>query len=220
MALAEEKDVGIRSSLAAGLCRIAQRMESADAAKVCGPVIDNMAAALVAKTGYSYYLSDGFAIVASRVSPADAARAAHVLADAMNSATDANVRRDLASSLSKLAGRLAPTEAAQICGRCVRVLQDALAREASAGVGDELASELEALAGRMEPAEASRICGQFVRDRGRIDSRDERRRPHSVGSHAGNSGKPSGPSRGRGEFADWPPRFSRMPASKRLPPSR
>ena len=48
-ALAKEKDVGIRSSLAAGLCRIAQRMESADAAKVCGPVIDNMAAALVAK---------------------------------------------------------------------------------------------------------------------------------------------------------------------------
>jgi tRNA A-37 threonylcarbamoyl transferase component Bud32 len=135
----------------------------ADAAKVCGPVVDDMAAALMAKTSYFGYLWDGFAIVATRVSPADAARAAHVLADALNSATDANVRRDLLSSLSKLAGRLAPTDAAQICGPSVRMLEDALTRESSAGVGDQLASELVALAGLMEPAEASRICRDSAR---------------------------------------------------------
>ena len=95
-ALAEEKDPGIRLSLAAGLCRIAERMESADAAKICGPVVAEMAAALVAKTSYFIYLSDGFAIVATRAARAEAGRAAHVLADALISANDADVRRQLA----------------------------------------------------------------------------------------------------------------------------
>ncbi len=44
-ALAQEKDSAIRATLAAGLCRLAERMSPAEAGRVCGPVVDEMARA-------------------------------------------------------------------------------------------------------------------------------------------------------------------------------
>ena len=186
-------------------------MKSADAAKVCGPVVDDMAAALVAKTSYFNYLSDGFAIVATRVSPADAARAAHVLADAMNSATDANVRRDLASSLSKLAGRLAPTEAAQICGWCVRTLSS---RTRSGGKRRRRRPVGVGTGGVGRPDGTSRGQSDLrtvLRARSRTHWLERQTRATAFSGLARwqlwqaewTQPRPR-------EFADWPPRFSRM----------
>jgi tRNA A-37 threonylcarbamoyl transferase component Bud32 len=152
-ALTQEKDAKIRSWLGAGLCLVADRMDSADAAVVCSPFVEDMIGTLTTKTHYISYLMSGFTFVASQLSPSHAARAARALVDALDSKTEVSIRDALTSALATAAGRMIPNEAAGL-------LFDALSRDADVGVRCQLASALATVAGRMAPTESANVCGQ------------------------------------------------------------
>ncbi|MFI5457041.1 MAG: serine/threonine-protein kinase [Isosphaerales bacterium] len=156
-AIAHEKDAKVRSWLGAGLCLVAERMDSSGVADVCGPVIEDMVRAFTTKKDFTSHLGNGFVVVASHLSPSDAGKAAIVLADALNRETNGYVRNQLASALAAAAGRMDPAEAARICGKAASVLADALNRETDAYVRNQLASALATAAGRMDSAAAARV---------------------------------------------------------------
>ena len=161
-AIAQEKDAAIRATLGAGLCRLAERMTPAEAGRVCGPVVDEMARALVTKTGYVVYLAPGFELSASEVSAGKAEQAAGVLAHALALEKDAFVRYHIASALSLVASRMAAGDAAQICGDSARALSDAVPGEASDFKRQQLVSAIVRLVSQIEAEDAATIIGTTV----------------------------------------------------------
>ncbi len=161
-ALAQEKDAKIRSSLAAGLCSLADRMDSAEAVKVCGPVVAEMARSLVTKMEFIDHLISGFVVIASRVPPSEAAETAGVLADALNLQTNAAFRKQLALALSTVAGEMDPVDSARICNKSASAMLDSLAHETDTQIRVDLASALLCLATGMDPSEAARAFATAI----------------------------------------------------------
>jgi len=190
-ALAQEKDSTIRATLGAGLCRLAERMNPAEAGRVCGPVIDEMAAALVAKKGHIDYLCDGFITVASQVSPHDAAHVGRVLGDALNIAPDNGAEWQgiqLAFALATVAGRMQPAEAARTRRRIATVLTDAM-KQMRGFVSPYLARILSSLATGMEPAEATRFFASSLDYE--TDANSPHHKPSRTPQMVGMGGRPS-----------------------------
>ncbi len=163
-AIGEDPDPGIRRSLAAGLCLLAEKMDPEEAARVCGPMVEEMGKALptikLSQTG-TYDLINGFAVVASRQSPAVASRSARLLASALHESDWLSDRPSLAKGLATVAGGMDPVDAARVCGEAARVLAGASRQEPDYAYAS--AEGLAALAGRMDRGEAERICGEVAR---------------------------------------------------------
>ncbi len=111
--------------------------------------------------------------LSERIDPSIAAK---TLAEVLKRTTDAgatsalwgvrsgpNFGPSLASSLSKLSGRMEPLEAVRVCGQAAETLAEALERETSTYARSSLASAMSELSGRMDPTEAARICSQAAK---------------------------------------------------------
>jgi len=110
-AIGQEKDPKIGWWLAAALCLVAEKMDPAEAARVCGPAVVEMGKAVATRKSsesseYNGYLIGGFVTVASRQSSTVAGRCARVLADALVEATNGYVRMQMAEGLATLASRM------------------------------------------------------------------------------------------------------------------
>ena len=93
----------------------------------------------------------------------DPAEAAKTLAEALGRETFAAACPILASALSGVSGRIAPTEAARICTQAGKSLAEALIdREKDAVACWFLASALSEVSGRMDPAEAAKTLGEAL----------------------------------------------------------
>jgi hypothetical protein len=158
-ALGQETDQRARTCLGEGLCKIAEKMDPDEAARICAPVFEVMCEA-AAPWGTFAFPTNGFAIIASRQAPAVAGRSATILAETLKSGARGSEAAGIAGALAIVASRMEPTEAHRICGAAARAI--AVTVERNRDCIDE-ATSLAALAGRMEPVEARGICGDVAR---------------------------------------------------------
>ncbi len=178
-ALGQENDPSIRWWLGAGLCMAAEKMDPEKAARLCGPVVEDMGKAVTAEKGslnwhFWAHRINGFAVVASRQTPAVACRSAHILADVLKIEGRSDVGIALAKGLAALAGRMEPVEAERICGEAAHVLADCLKVHEEPGCATGLAL----LASRMNPGEAERIRGEAARNLSNVLGRDRYLSPY------------------------------------------
>jgi hypothetical protein len=170
-AIDQEKDPKIGWWLAAALCLVAERMDPAEAGRVCGAAVTAMSKAVTTqKKGpsdfdepYNRYLLNGFVIVASRQDPAVANRCARVLLDVLVEERNGFLRWTMAKSLAALASHLDQAEAARVCCEAASVLADALKRSPTDTNSLNVAAGLVAVAARMPRTEAERVCGEVAR---------------------------------------------------------
>ena len=158
-ALGQETDEVDRSWLGDGLCRVAEKMDPDEAARVCTPVFEVMCEVAVPWVTL-VFPTDGFAIIASRQAPAVAARSVAILAETLKSGARPSEAAGFAEALAVVASRMEPADVQRICGAAAHVIADRVKRNRDQV--DE-ATALAALAGSMEPAEARRICGEVAR---------------------------------------------------------
>ena len=155
-ALGQETDWEDRTWLGDGLCKVAEKMDPDEAARVCAPVFEVMCEVAVPWV----FPTDGFTIIASRQTPAVAARSAAILAETLKSGARPSEAAGFAEALTIVASRLEPAEAQRICGAAAHAIADRIKRNRDHV--DE-ATALAALAGSMEPIEARRMCGEVAR---------------------------------------------------------
>src|SRR5439155_21602377 len=121
-------------------------------------------------------LAGGLAAVAGPMGPAEAPRvcaeAAPLLTQALAKEKDANVRLQLATGLTVVAGRREPAEAARLLNQALAHENDADVPVVPAGPGGmpgvnaarlQLAAGLPAVVERLEPAEATRVGAETAR---------------------------------------------------------
>ncbi len=161
-----------RFKLAVALATVANRLEPAEAARICGQAVQILLNALALDKGTGRDFSVGaLRELSARLEPVHASRVsgqvAQILSDALSDAlareTNAAARERLAMDLASVSERLEPAEAARLCGRAASTLVVALEREKDANGYSSLAYCLQSLASRMEPAEAARVCGSAAR---------------------------------------------------------
>jgi len=167
----QEKDANARWCLAVGLALVARRMETGEAARICGPALPHLVAALVQKgdvaesageeNGSNWAgLVDGLK-AASSLDPIRASHAARILADALTRpGTKVVRRRSLSEALATVAVHLPPVEAA----KAARALVTAWSREPDYGVSQSLAKSLPSIANQIDPAKAVTVGRQAAHE--------------------------------------------------------
>jgi hypothetical protein len=196
-ALEKEKDKNIRWWLAAGLCLAAEKMDPGEVAQVCGPVAKDMADSVATRKASgdlecNGYLFSGFGVVATQLDRARASQASKVLSKALERETDSYTLIRLAKALASTAGRIDPTQAAQVCGQAARLLAAKFEQETYANQRESLAQALSSLAARMEPARAAQICEQAVRTLAKALENEENPSPaRLIGCMVYNNNSPS-----------------------------
>jgi hypothetical protein len=156
--------------LAEALSAAAARLDSKEAAQVCGQAARTLSHAISKSTDWAILglLPPGLSAFASHLEPKEAAEVAATLAQAMNNfpakKTGAPyVFPALAESLSALAARLEPKEAAQVCGRGAATLT----RLMSSKTPDSdrfIMQGLSALATRVDAKDATKIAATLTQE--------------------------------------------------------
>jgi tRNA A-37 threonylcarbamoyl transferase component Bud32 len=162
-ALPLEKDASARCLLACDLAAVAERLEPAEATRVCAEAARLLSQAVAQEKDYFNRspLAVGLAAVAGRLDPIEAARVcaepARLLSQdlAPEKRGSGNYTEFLARGLAAVAQRLEPTEA-------VRLLKQLLAQEKDVNVRNLLAPGLVVVIGRLEPTEANRLLNQML----------------------------------------------------------
>jgi predicted ATP-grasp superfamily ATP-dependent carboligase/predicted Ser/Thr protein kinase len=168
---------GMRDPRASALATLAGRMESNAAARVCGPPARSLAEALGCEKNYSEHslLVSGLSKLAGWM---DTREASARLAQSIGHVKDPYYKSKLAMTLSSVAGRMEPIEAARICGPVAEMLSDALGRDSNNCA--ILAEALSALAGRMDAREAVKVCSNTARILAKTLEKSQDRSPSRV----------------------------------------
>ena len=157
-ALRKENDPSIRWWLAAGLCMMAEKMDSEEAARVCSSAVGDMGAAVAVPSYYREQLINEFAVVASRQTPAVAGHWARPCRRSQEGGRWSDCPG------GEMSGNTGQSDGAGRGGEhlheAARCLADSLKENP---VGQDSASCLAVLAARMRPVDAARICGQAAK---------------------------------------------------------
>ena len=146
----QEKDSNARWCMAAALALMASRMEPAEAIRICGPALPQLAAALLQKGDIQSILSKGLKVV-SRSDSGQAVQASRVLAAALRE-TDTIRRSGLMEGLTAIADGTPVVEATEIA----QVLSAALIRTPDDSFRRGLEEPLAKFASRMTPADVAK----------------------------------------------------------------
>ncbi len=161
-AVERETDAQALDNLATALSSVVDRLEPAQAARICSQALRVLTSALVNETNInrSTSLASAVSTIARHLEPIQAAR---TLVAALERAKVAEVCYRLAVDLSMIAGRMNKAQAAQTSGQAARQLTARLEREEDLNSLHRLAQALIAVASRMEPIESKRVCSSVVR---------------------------------------------------------
>jgi hypothetical protein len=155
--MAETKEPDKLPPLSEGLAAVAARLESGEAAAVCGRAAAILAQAMSEKTDLV-----AVRLLAARLEPKEAANR---IVDAISKTTDGEALHWLANGLVAVAARLEPKEAAN------RIV-DAISKTTHPFALEYLARELAAAAARLEPKEARATCDRAATILARAISRE------------------------------------------------
>jgi hypothetical protein len=148
--------------LAQGLGRVAARLDSKEAATVCGQAAGLLTQAMkkTMDTLVLQALALGLASVAARLDPMDAT---HTLTQAMNQTTDPLALPVVAQSLAAVAARLDPKETSSLCSQAARLLSQTMRKTTAPYTLAMLAQGLADVTAHLDPKEAASLCGQAAR---------------------------------------------------------
>jgi tRNA A-37 threonylcarbamoyl transferase component Bud32 len=168
-ALAQETDAFVRGLLALSVAETAERLEPAQATRICAEATHLFSQALAQEMNVAnraHYLAKCLAAVAARLQPAEAApicaEAARLLNRALAQQTTADDLVTLAESLAALAVWLQPDEAARVCAESARLLKQALAQAKDDDASNRLAWGLTTVAMQLERGAAIQLLSEAL----------------------------------------------------------
>jgi hypothetical protein len=160
------------ADLARVLTSVTQRMEPAEAARVCGRAAEVLVDALERgkyDDGHKLLACGLATIVTERMKPNEAVRLLVLALERVKDYDEINAWISMAYGESESRGlafqveRLTTVEAANVCAQAARSLTAVLEKETDAAARWSLALGLTTVASRMDQAECRQICGQAAR---------------------------------------------------------
>ncbi len=171
--LAQEKDFNFRVQLVNAVAAAAQRLEPAEADRVCAEAagLMNQAVKREEDLNLRWQLAATLAVLAERMEPAGAARVCAQAADQLNQTLAAEKVANPAGPAGNLfpqwfaaqeavTGKLEPANAARVWTEAARLQNLALVRDKDVKSRYRSAANLAQVAGKLEPALAARVCGE------------------------------------------------------------
>jgi hypothetical protein len=158
-ALEKETDHVKIAAIAKGLASLSSRIPSLDAAKYCRRAAKQLPPMTEKDASNSEGIAGALAEVCTHLPPSEASS---ILVSALEKRPDPWTSRVLAEGLSSAASRLAPAEAARVCGRCARMLADSLSKETDWFARLAWSRGLSALAAWLHAEDADRLCSDAI----------------------------------------------------------
>jgi hypothetical protein len=176
-AIDHETSVSSRPDLSWGLKELSSRLEPADATRYGREAAHVLTEALhsAQKHESRCHLASALTAVSGWLEPDVASR---VLAEVLSRVVDedsqygevsdgdessSDARESLAANLAEVSARLAPADAARVCGGPAESMAEKLQKVADGNARTILAKSLASVSARLAPADAARLCGGATR---------------------------------------------------------